>query len=37
MRQKKFKSRNKYELEKSRLEVLINENDFFVKNLEKAG
>ena len=25
------------ELEKSRLEVLTNENDFLVKNLKKAG
>ena len=27
----------KKELEKSRLEVLTNENDFLVKNLKKAG
>ena len=28
---------NKRELEKSKLEVLTNENDFLVKNLKKAG
>ena len=28
---------NKKELEKSKLEVLTNENDFLVKNLKKAG
>ena len=27
----------KKELEKSKLEVLMNENDFLVKNLKKAG
>ena len=27
----------KKEFEKSKLEVLINENDFLVKNLKKAG
>jgi len=28
---------SKKELEKSKLEVLTNENDFLVKNLKKAG
>jgi len=28
---------NKKDLEKSKLEVLTNENDFLVKNLKKAG
>ena len=34
---KDLNSANKKELEKSKLEVLTNENDFLVKNLKKAG
>ena len=34
---KGFKSRNQKKLEKSKLKVLTNENDFLVKNLKKAG
>jgi len=34
---KELKSEVKKELEKSKLEVLTNENDFLVKNLKKAG
>ena len=34
---KDIKSEIKKELEKSKLEVLTNENDFLVKNLKKAG
>ena len=34
---KDLNSENKKELEKSKLEVLTNENDFLVKNLKKAG
>ncbi len=34
---KKFNSEIKKELEKSKLKVLTNENDFLVKNLKKAG
>ena len=35
---KKYLNRElKRELEKSKLEVLTNENDFLVKNLKKAG
>jgi len=34
---KNLKSENKQEMEKSRLKVLTNENDFLVKNLKKAG
>ena len=34
---KGLNSENKKELEKSRLKVLTNENDFLVKNLKKAG
>ena len=35
--QKNLKSEIKKDLEKSKLEVLTNENDFLVKNLKKAG
>tara|TARA_A100001035_G_scaffold10314_1_gene7257 strand:- start:330 stop:455 length:126 start_codon:yes stop_codon:yes gene_type:complete len=34
---KDFNHENKKDLEKSKLEVLTNENDFLVKNLKKAG
>ena len=34
---KDLNSQFKKELEKSKLEVLTNENDFLVKNLKKAG
>ena len=34
---KDINSEIKKELEKSKLEVLTNENDFLVKNLKKAG
>ena len=34
---KDLKPEYKKEMEKSRLEVLTNENDFLVKNLKKAG
>ena len=34
---KNLNSEIKKELEKSKLEVLTNENDFLVKNLKKAG
>ena len=34
---KDLNSEVKKELEKSKLEVLTNENDFLVKNLKKAG
>ena len=34
---KDINSEFKKELEKSKLEVLTNENDFLVKNLKKAG
>ena len=34
---KVLNSEIKKELEKSKLEVLTNENDFLVKNLKKAG
>ncbi len=34
---KDFNSEIKKKLEKSKLEVLTNENDFLVKNLKKAG
>ena len=34
---KDLNSEIKKELEKSKLEVLTNENDFLVKNLKKAG
>ena len=34
---KELNSEIKKELEKSKLEVLTNENDFLVKNLKKAG
>jgi len=34
---KDLNSEIKKELEKSKLEVLTNENDFIVKNLKKAG
>ena len=34
---KDFNTQIKKELEKSKLEVLTNENDFLVKNLKKAG
>lgn len=34
---KEINSEIKKELEKSKLEVLTNENDFLVKNLKKAG
>ena len=34
---KYLNSEIKKELEKSKLEVLTNENDFLVKNLKKAG
>ena len=34
---KDLNSNIKKELEKSKLEVLTNENDFLVKNLKKAG
>ena len=34
---KDFNTEIKKELEKSKLEVLTNENDFLVKNLKKAG
>ena len=34
---KNFNPENKKELEKSKLKVLTNENDFLVKNLKKAG
>ena len=34
---KYINSEIKKELEKSKLEVLTNENDFLVKNLKKAG
>ena len=34
---KDINSELKKELEKSKLEVLTNENDFLVKNLKKAG
>jgi hypothetical protein len=34
---KDLKPEIKKELEKSKLEVLTNENDFLVKNLKKAG
>jgi len=34
---KALNSEIKKELEKSKLEVLTNENDFLVKNLKKAG
>ena len=35
--EKDLKSEIKKELEKSKLKVLTNENDFLVKNLKKAG
>ena len=34
---KDFNPEIKKELEKSKLEVLTNENDFLIKNLKKAG
>ena len=34
---KDLKNEIKKELEKAKLEVLTNENDFLVKNLKKAG
>ena len=34
---KELNSEIKKDLEKSKLEVLTNENDFLVKNLKKAG
>ena len=34
---KDFKLETKKEVEKSKLKVLTNENDFLVKNLKKAG
>ena len=34
---KDLNSENRKELEKSKLKVLTNENDFLVKNLKKAG
>ena len=34
---KDLNSETKKELEKSKLKVLTNENDFLVKNLKKAG
>ena len=34
---KGFESRNQKKLGKSKLKALINENDFLVKNLKKAG
>ena len=34
---REFNPEIKKELEKSKLEVLTNENDFLVKNLKKAG
>ena len=34
---KAFKPETKKEVEKSKLKVLTNENDFLVKNLKKAG